>query len=48
MAKNIKNMRKKASRDEEPDCGDELPNIRKTNDYISDDKNSDERNTRSK
>lgn len=50
MAKNIKNMRgKKASRDEEPDCGDELPDVRKTDDGTnSDDKNSDERNTESK
>ena len=40
MAKNIKNMRgKKASRDEEPDCGDELPDVRKTDDGTnSDDK----------
>lgn len=50
MAKNIKNMRgKKASRDEESDCGDELPDVRKTDDGTnSDDKNSDERNTESK
>ena len=40
MAKNIKNMKgKKASRDEEPDCGDELPDVRKTDDGTnSDDK----------
>ena len=39
----------KNSRDEEPDCGDELPDVRKTDDGTnSDDKNSDERNTESK
>ena len=45
-----RNMRgKKASRDEESDCGDELPDVRKTDDGTnSDDKNSDERNTESK
>ena len=50
MAKNIKNMRgKNATRHEEPDCGDELPDVRKTDDGTnSDDKNSDERNTESK
>ena len=40
MAKNIKNMRgKKARRDEESDCGDEVPDVRKTDDGTnSDDK----------
>lgn len=40
MAKNIKNMRgKKARRDEEPDYGDEFPDVRKTDDGTnSDDK----------